>query len=109
MKHCTIVKTWKKVNREHFGGLLEQPYIRFSRSSVNLASYDGITMRFDARTIKGLSELFCVVYHECVHQFIFDILEIEPIDEHGKTYQQYYNYFANGNSLLLAYEGFKID
>ena len=51
-------------------------------------------MEFNPAGIKGISHARSVVYHEMIHQYLEDILDVQEDDHHGPVFWQYYTYFA---------------
>ena len=77
MKHKTIVRIWTILNITNFGNALERPVIRFSRNKRHDGSYNGRVMWFNLADTKGFADVIELVYHEMVHQYIYDVLDLE--------------------------------
>jgi predicted SprT family Zn-dependent metalloprotease len=91
MKFKTVVRIWEILNITNFGASLERPVIKFNRSRRHDGSYDGNTMRFNLADTKGFAAVVELVYHEMVHQYIYDVLDIEH--DHGPVFQEHYRKF----------------
>ena len=101
MKLRTIQNIYDSLNRENFGGRLERPTIRLTRHKDNHAHYQfgGNTsrtlMEFNPADTRGLQEMRATVFHEMVHQFVYEILDTVEKDDHGDVFWLTYFTFAN--------------
>ena len=103
MKHKTITSIYSALNTSVFNNLLVQPTILFTRLSDAHAQFvDGIRsrMEFNPVDICGLSHANALVYHEMIHQYLEDVLEVDEVDHHGPIFWQYYEYFNPGKIEL---------
>lgn len=91
MKLKTVKHIWFILNITNFGASLEQPIIKFCRNKRDDASYDGRTMRFNLADTKGFPAVVELVYHEMVHQYIYDVLDTDH--DHGPIFQEHYRKF----------------
>lgn len=91
MKLNSVKRIWDILNITNFGNSLERPVIRFSRMRKTDGTYDGVTMRFNLADTKGFSAVVELVYHEMIHQYIYDVLDLEH--DHGPIFQEHYRKF----------------
>ena len=96
MKLATVINIYRKLNDRNFGGVLEQPVIGFTRSSVHHAYFDRASIRVNLIDTKGIDAVTELVYHEMVHQYIDEFLGIKIKDDHGKEFKRQYNKFSFG-------------
>jgi hypothetical protein len=95
MKLNTYKEIWRKLNARNFGGVLTEPRFRITRSR-NVSAYylhPENEMAFNRDTDHaGLDNRVCTVFHEMVHQYIFEFLNIDYAG-HGKLYKTTYSKF----------------
>ena len=98
MKRNTIISIYHELNRDCFNGLLTMPAIRASRSEGERGSY--LEAHKKARAIMFYnprnSYLMArtIVYHEMVHQFLAEIMQITEDNHHGAIFWETYVQFA---------------
>ena len=105
IKLLSVKRAYFKLNSLNFGGVLEQPKFGFSkmRSMDGYYDHDTNMMRFNLVDTKGLDALTELVYHEMIHQYIDQFLELEVSDDHGKEFKKQYNKFCFGVVTDKAY------
>lgn len=96
MRLLTVKKIYDRLNKKNFGGVLKRPMIKFSRSNDNHGFYAGHYMAFNLVDVKGWKAVTELVYHEMIHQYIDEYLNIKCEDDHGKEFKKQYNKFCFG-------------
>lgn len=95
MKLDTVKSIYRALNRKNFGGVLTQPVLKFSRTRLSHAKYNGVTMEFNLDDTKGFAAVTELVFHEMIHQYIDEFLKFENYDDHGKEFKKQYNKFSS--------------
>ena len=98
MKLITIKLIWRVLNANNFGGVLVEPRIGFSRTRRVDGFWEsaGRFMMFNLTDTKGFVSVIELVYHEMIHQYIDEFLNLTVEDDHGKEFKRQYNKFARG-------------
>lgn len=97
MKLETVKRIYRELNARNFGGVLEEPRIYFCRSNNMDAHYSSRGLGFNLADTKGLFAVRELVYHEMLHQYIDEFLELETLDDHGKEFKKQYNKFLTAD------------
>lgn len=105
MKLRTLINIWETLNAEIFADVLDRPFIRNTRSSGEYASYlaseyYGSTLFFNAAIIKG-HWARSIVYHEMIHQYVEEFLNVSEENHHGEIFWRNYKIFAPTNVILF--------
>ena len=103
MKLETVKKIYRTLNAKNFGGVLTEIRLSFSRTTENHAHYDGQSIEFNLVDTKGFSAVTELVYHEMIHQYIDEFLELKVKEDHGKEFKKQYNKFSQGITLDPEY------
>ena len=105
MKLSGYIKLWHDLNTRNFGGVLELPRMKLSRSDREHGSYDHAYMTFQ----KNPSCYWLAkesVYHEMCHQYICEFLGREDYHQHRgifrKTYSKFWTNDINPDRKLLC-------
>jgi len=101
LRRNTFVNLFNELNSSTFAGVLSYPRILNTRTNRDYAFYEGIltdfgyvsNIFFSMRTIKGLKLAKDLVYHEMVHQYVQEILNIEEEVHHGPEFWKVYRRF----------------
>ena len=91
MKLNTIKNIWQELNARNFGGVLAAPRIRWHRHHSEAAKYNGVVI-FVSRGMP-ISETRETLYHEMVHQYIAEFLEIDETPHHNGLFRKTYTKF----------------
>lgn len=105
MKLATLTGIYDEFNRSVFASVLDRPFIRNTRSRGEYASYVaseyyGSTIYFNAAIIAG-HWARSIVFHEMVHQYVEEFLELEEDNHHGEIFWRNYRIFAPTNIILF--------
>lgn len=97
MKLKTLINIYDELNATVFSNLLVKPVIlakrwRDAHAQHVVRSNGPNRMEFNPSDIIGLSHARAVVYHEMVHQYVEEILDIQEEDHHGPIFWQWYIY-----------------
>lgn len=57
-------------------------------------------MEFNPADIKGIDFARTIVYHEMIHQYVEEFLELDESDHHGNIFWRNYRLFAPVNIEL---------
>ena len=98
MKLNTIKRVYDALNETVFAGLLYRPIIWNNRNRHMYAAYEaGITVpsiiSVNLRHING-NNVRSIVYHEMIHQYLEEYLNIEEKIHHGPIFWKHYRKFA---------------
>lgn len=97
MKYKTFINIYNALNTSVFNDLLIRPTILFTRMRGAHAQYvntQNSRLEFNPVDIKGLGLATAIIYHEMIHQYIEEILDLEEENHHGPIFWQYYEYFS---------------
>ena len=94
MKLNTVKNIYRKLNALNFGGVLTEARIGFSRTKNNDAHYDGNSIEFNLADVVGFNAVTELVYHEMIHQYIDQFLNLTVENDHGKEFKKQYNKFS---------------
>ena len=99
MKLLTIKNIYRQLNARNFGGVLVEPTILCRRWRNALGQFvdsgnGPSTMEFNPVHLEGLSHARAVVYHEMVHQYLHEFLQVEEENHHGPIFWKHYTMFA---------------
>ncbi len=105
MKLNTLIQIYHQLNREIFAEVLTPPLFFATRSRDEFASYvEGISVpseiHFNSRYIKG-HWARSIVYHEMIHQYLAEFLQINETNHHGELFWQEYRKFAPFDIVLF--------
>lgn len=108
MKFRTFVTLYNDLNSTVFNDLLTRPVIRATKGDRVFGSYRAMYRNIRGvliinLKIKGIATAKETVYHEMIHQYLDEILDIEESNPHGPIFQQYYAYFAELSDIELDY------
>jgi hypothetical protein len=107
MKLLTIKLVYDELNKSHFSGALTRPRILIKRWRNAYAQYVTThrenTLEFNLRRLK-YPQARSVIYHEMVHQYVEEILDIQEDDHHGEIFWKVYKWFAIDSDVELAQE-----
>ena len=107
MKLATIKRIYDELNAAQFANVLTRPYFYATRNDREYASYvacDPLPSEifFHTRAIKGYWAR-SLVYHEMIHQYIEEFLQVTEREHHGPTFWKNYRKFAPKNILLFEH------
>lgn len=102
MKLATVIKIYDRLNAHNFGGVMNRPVILFSRTKTLDGFYDGMTMQFNLADTKGYVAVTELIYHEMVHQYVQEFLELDQVN-HGNRFKQEYRKFSFGVTTDVNY------
>ena len=98
MKLQTLKTIYRELNRDVFSGVLSEPVIlsRRWRDAIGQHSHTGrySIMEFNPRGITGIHHARSVIFHECIHQYISEVLDYTECDDHGPAFFAWCDYFA---------------
>jgi hypothetical protein len=100
LKLETVKKIYLALNAKNFGGVLDMPRILFSRSLDFHGQHSGDILEFNLEGIKGYFAVRELVFHEMVHQYVDEFLQLEDTNDHGKIFVKTYNKFCTSNMTL---------
>ena len=101
----TLKQIWEQLNSEVFSGVLYPPRFHRTRSRGEYASYvAGITtqseLHFNTTAITGKMAR-SIVYHEMIHQYVEEFLNVEEKNHHGELFWFYYRARRPANVILF--------
>jgi hypothetical protein len=98
MKHRTAKAVYETLNARNFGGVLEMPAILFTRNTRVHGEQNTGFIKLNFTDIRGMSAKVETIYHEMVHQYIDEYLDIDlwETDYHGSKFIKQYNKFSFG-------------
>lgn len=96
MKRKTVIKIYQELNALCFNNVLTMPAIHASRSDDMHAAYQPFVGRPVIWYNPRMSFLLAwtVIFHEMVHQFVEEILQITEDNHHGPIFWRTYKRFA---------------
>lgn len=101
MKYQTFIRIYDTLNQTVFANLLVRPVIVFTRGDyhaqfVNATHHygRGAYMQFNPADIKGIAHATAIIYHEMIHQYVEEYLELDEDDHHGPIFWRNYKLFA---------------
>lgn len=103
MKRVTIINIYDELNSSVFANVLKRPPIFNKRWNDAHAQYvDGNKprMEFNLAGLKGMQHARSVVYHEMVHQYVEEFLNVHEENHHGPIFWRNYKMFAPKNVEL---------
>ena len=106
MKLQTLIEIYHAFNAEIFGNVLHSPAFFATRARGEYASYEaglhgGLSVIwFNSREIKG-HWARSIVFHEMIHQYLEEFLQVEESDHHGPKFWKEYRKFAPHNIVLF--------
>lgn len=97
MKLATLKNIYRNLNATVFSNLLTEPVILAKRwrnaHGQHVVPTNGRNrMEFNPAGIVGLSHARAVIYHEMVHQYVEEILDIQEDDHHGPIFWAWYTH-----------------
>ena len=99
MKLATIKYLYAELNARNFGGVLIQPVILVRRWRNALGQFVNSgnapsRIEFNPEHLEGISHARAVIYHEMIHQYLHEFLDVEEKDDHGPIFWKHYTMFA---------------
>jgi hypothetical protein len=101
MKLKTCINLYEKLNAEVFNHVLYRPAFRATRARGEYASYEAWIDTNTGHNIQGViycnlkeldgSNVYWIIYHEMIHQYIEEFLDVTEDDHHGEIFQRNYN------------------
>ena len=100
MKLRTFERLYDELNSSTFAGVLSCARIMHTRSIRDYAVFDPNTyiISFNTKAISGMLMARSIVYHEMIHQYLDQILNID--EHHGINFWKAYRKFNPGNVIL---------
>jgi hypothetical protein len=91
MKLKTAQQVFDRLNRDTFSGLINTR-LWISRSTRFYGHYNRDGIGLSRVNIRNHTTLCETIYHEIIHVYIDDILEVKDTGEHGLVFWQWYDY-----------------
>ena len=112
MKFKTAIKVYKELNEKIFDNVLFIPLFATTRRRYEYASYEAWEVEYWYKpslirlNLKNLnaSNIVETIYHEMIHQYIEEFLNLTEEDHHGEIFQRNYNLFRPNNIGVYIYE-----
>lgn len=98
MKFQTFINIYDKLNANIFANVLERPRFRFTRNNCH-AQYvsDGhefSEIHINPKDIRGFKHATAIIYHEMIHQYVEEFLNLTEENHHGPIFWRNYRMFA---------------
>lgn len=108
MKLLTIKLIYNELNKSHFCSALEMPTILIKRWRNTYAQHvvrvnGPYRLEFNLRRLK-YPRARSIIFHEMVHQYIEEILDIQEDNAHGEIFWAVYKWFAIDSDVELQEE-----
>ena len=107
MKLLTIKLIYNELNKSHFNNSLTIPMILIKRwrnaYAQHVVTNNSNRLEFNLRRLK-YPMARSVIYHEMIHQYVEEILDIQEDDHHGEIFWLIYRWFAIDSDVKLFKE-----